>query len=115
LAGFAVRSTTGVTADWLFAATGAVELAGGGAARAGAFLVVVLVVTVRVGVAAGLVATRVVRVVVVVVRLWIADAVAGVLSGADSVALVSLFTGAVSVVAGGDVSIGGVVVVTGGG
>jgi hypothetical protein len=47
--------------------------------------------------------------------LWIADAVAGVLSGADSVALVSLFTGAVSVVAGGDVSIGGVVVVTGGG
>jgi len=91
-----------------------VELAGGGAARAGAFLVVVLVVTVRVGVAAGLVATRVVRV-VVVVRLWIADAVAGVLSGADSVALVSLFTGAVSVVAGGDVSTGGVVVVTGGG
>ena len=90
------------------------ELAGGGAARAGAFLVVVLVVTVRVGVAAGLVATRVVRV-VVVVRLWIADAVAGVLSGADSVALVSLFTGAVSVVAGGDVSTGGVVVVTGGG
>ena len=89
-------------------------MAGGGAARAGAFLVVVLVVTVRVGVAAGLVATRVVRV-VVVVRLWIADAVAGVLSGADSVALVSLFTGAVSVVAGGDVSIGGVVVVTGGG
>ena len=90
------------------------ELAGGGAARAGAFLVVVLVVTVRVGVAAGLVATRVVRV-VVVVRLWIADAVAGVLSGADSVTLVSLFTGAVSVVAGGDVSTGGVVVVTGGG
>jgi len=114
LAGFAVRSTTGVTADWLFAATGAAELAGGGAARAGALLVVVLVVTVRVGVAAGLVATRVVRV-VVVVRLWIADAVAGVLSGADSVALVSLFTGAVSVVAGGDVSTGGVVVVTGGG
>jgi len=114
LAGFAIRSTTGVTADWLFAATGAVELAGGGAARAGAFLVVVLVVTVRVGVAAGLVATRVVRV-VVVVRLWIADAVAGVLSGADSVTLVSLFTGAVSVVAGGDVSTGGVVVVTGGG
>jgi len=91
-----------------------VEFAGDGAAGAGAFLVVVLVVTVRGGVAAGLVATRVVRV-VVVVRLWIADAVAGVLSGADSVALVSLFTGAVSVVAGGDVSIGGVVVVTGGG
>jgi hypothetical protein len=91
-----------------------VEFAGDGAAGAGAFLVVVLVVTVRGGVAAGLVATRVVRV-VVVVRLWIADAVAGVLSGADSVALVSLFTGAVSVVAGGDVSTGGVVVVTGGG
>ena len=114
MAGFAVRSTTGVTADWLFAATGAVEFAGDGAAGAGAFLVVVLVVTVRGGVAAGLVATRVVRV-VVVVRLWIADAVAGVLSGADSVTLVSLFTGAVSVVAGGDVSTGGVVVVTGGG
>jgi len=38
-----------------------------------------------------------------------------VLAGADSVTLVSLFTGAVSVVAGGDVSTGGVVVVTGGG
>jgi hypothetical protein len=77
-------------------------------------LVTVLVVTVRAGTAAGLAAMCVVRV-AVDVRRWVDVAFAAVLTGADSVALVSLATGAVSVVAGGETSAvgGGLVVVTG--
>jgi hypothetical protein len=89
-------------------------VASGGAAGAGALLVAVLVVTVRLGVAAGRVATRVARL-VVVVRLWVVVAFVGVLTGAGSVTLVSLATGAVSVVAGGVASTGGLAVVAGGG
>jgi hypothetical protein len=108
-----VRSTTGATADWPFAAPGAAEFvvgAAGAGAEAETRLVAVPVVTVRTGAVAGLAATCAVR---VVVRLCVDVVFATVVAGGGSVALVSLAAGAVSVVAGGVTSTvgGGLVVV----
>ena len=110
LAGLEFKSTTGVTADWLFAVVGADVGAGAVAAGAGVErLVTVLVVAVRMGAGAGLAATRAD---LVEVRLCVV-VFATVGAGADSVALVSLAVGVVSAVVGGVASTvgGGLVVV----
>ena len=110
LAGLEFKSTTGVTADSLFALVGAGVTAGAVAAGAGADvrLVAVLVVAVRRGAAAGLAATWAVR----VDLLWVV-VFATVDAGASSVALVSLAAGVLSVAAGAVMSTvgGGLVVV----